>query len=193
MADENEKVQYFPGKFVKCGSSKWTFDNTNNFKPYDEANGSMVGGWMYTVNLLDESRRGDFEPEFIELGPVTAEDIERVKKEEPKLKVDHPPAIKDLSREQFAVALQCYDDLISVMVYPELELVLKSLNKQLNHLQPTPKLSWESGRLAINGVKTKLRACEAYEAVRSLCKLGTHQRASEAVAALLVEKIKELF
>jgi hypothetical protein len=142
---------------------------------------------------VGDEEKHDFEPEFIELGPVTAEDVARAQQEEPKLKVEHPPVVKDLSREQFKTAVQCYDDLVSVMVYPELEQVLKALNKQLSHLQPSPVLSWECGKLAINGVKTKLRACEAFEAVRSLSKLGTHQRASEAVAGLLVEKIKELF
>lgn len=195
MADE--PVTYFPGKYVKCGGTKITFEN-NNFKPY-EASSEPVGG-PCSVNLLDENKKYDFTPEFIKLGPVTPEEIEFAKNHPPG-NLNHPPVVKDISREQFATAVQCYDDLVSlpfcpwvsVMVYPELELVLKAITKQLSHLLYSPVLSWEDGKLAINGVKTKLRACEAFEAVRSLCKLGSHERASKAVAELLVEKLKELF
>jgi hypothetical protein len=195
MADEcGNKIEYYPGKLLKCGKTRWTFDN-NNFKPYDEAPDKLVAvDTPISVNLLDEyvKHKDEFEPEFIQLGAVTEEEIQKVRNMVPGT-LTHPPVVKDMSDEQFKTAVKCYDDLVSVMVYPELEHVLKALVKQLDYLKPSPVLSWEDGRLAINGVKTKLRACEAFEAVRSLSKFGTHQRASEAVAGLLVDKLKELF
>jgi hypothetical protein len=143
---------------------------------------------VYNPALVKDYEDEDEGVEYIEMGPVTKEHIENIEQVLPKVTIGHPPIVKDMTKEQFDKAISCYDDLVSVMIYPGLEGVLK-------HLQTKSKgtLTWEDGRLAINGVQTKLRACEAYEATRVLCKFSNEDKASQKVAELFYDKISELF
>lgn len=131
--------------------------------------------------------------EYIELGPVTKEDIERVREMNPVLEIEDLPKIKDLNDKETMKAIELSDDLRAIIHYENMALVLEYVKKQLQCLSICQFVDWDNGRLAINGVRTKLKVGEGLKAIEHLTKFCSHERASEIVAQLWIEKIKELF
>jgi hypothetical protein len=143
-------------------------------------------------NQYHAGREEREKPEILELGPVTQEDIDHVREVNPIVSFEDLPKIKDLNNNQVIDALELSEDLAAMIHHDKLDLVLENVKKRLEYTKPLLAVSWESGRLALNGVRVKLRMGEAKKAIETLTKFCSHDRASEIIAELWVEKIKEL-
>lgn len=149
-------------------------EKRSRYSPYEQPSYSL------------QKSEGQEEPEFIELSSVEPHDL--IKCCIPPGDVGHPSLARNLNPEQLKNALQHHDH-FQIMVFPEIESVLKFLNNHFAVWNQFPELVWEDGWLMKDGVRTKFRADYIFDAVYAIAKFSSSEQAEDAVARIIYTAI----